>query len=79
MALGPQIKTKEYLLKKVEAAIDSYIQGSPDRVTIDVSLLPYGFSSKIWNELRHKYLKAGRKRAEYVFDQRDGDYLDFDV
>lgn len=76
MAIGPQKENKEALLKQTEAIIDKHIKGSDgDEVLIATSLLPDRFSASDWHILKKRYKAAGWKRAEYVSDQRDGDYI----
>ena len=79
MALGPQKQNKEALLKQVEAIIDKHVKSSDgDRVIIATSLLPDRFSAADWPTLKKRYKEAGWKRAEYVSDQRDGDFIDLE-
>jgi len=79
MAVSPQTKKRATILKRVEAKIDSYLKrGDGGRETIAVSLMPDGFCMELWEELEPKYKAAGWRKAEYVSDQRDGDFLDFE-
>lgn len=79
MALGPQKQNKEVLLNQVEAIIDKHVKSSDgNRVTIATSLLPDRFSASDWPALKRRYESAGWKRAKYVCDQRDGDYIDLE-
>lgn len=79
MAIGPQHQNMDALLAQAEVIIDKHLSGHcGDRVTIATSLLPNRFSSSYWPSLRRRYISAGWKSAEWVSDQRDGDYLDFE-
>lgn len=78
MAIGPQQQNKVAILEQAERIIDKHLAGSVDGATISTTLLPDGFSCSYWPALESKYLKAGWKRAEWVTDQRDGDYLCFE-
>lgn len=77
MALGPkQISASDVKAAEavIDAAITKSIPGRP-RVTVATSLL--GSSAReLWDALRQKYIDAGWKKAEWVSDQRDGDYID---
>lgn len=77
MAIGPQIKDKETTLKQVEVIIDKHIKAScgASALNISTSLLPDRFSACDWHILEKRYKAAGWKRAEYVSDQRDGDFI----
>ena len=81
MALGPQAqrKTRESILKKAEKIIDSFIlHDTTGEITINVDLLPARLDSRHWaTELRPKYIAAGWKRADWITDSREGDYLRF--
>ena len=80
MALGPQIQKKSRIILDAEKVIDANIKLSDGgRVIISLSLLPRGFTHEHWLELMPKYHAAGWKTAKWVSDQKDGDYLDFDV
>lgn len=79
MATGPQTQNTNARLRQAEAIIDKHIKSSErsEQITIDVGLLPVSFNHRDWETLKPKYLSAGWKTAEWVSDQRDGDYLDF--
>lgn len=77
MALGPQKTGRADLIKHAERVIDDIIKGSREGcLTIDVSLLPNGFTISDWLPLRKKYLQAGWKSAKFVLDNRDGNYIE---
>lgn len=79
MAIGPsEMKARRMAeAKAIESSIDRALAGGrSDRVTIDVKQL--GITRSLWDSiLRPKYREAGWKWAEWVSEERDGDYLDF--
>lgn len=79
MATGPSIvrKTRQQIVSKAEKFIDRCIRDDVSgEVTISTKLLPERFDIKDWEDcLRPKYIKAGWKKAAWVSDQRDGDYI----
>lgn len=79
MALGPQAQRKGHasVVKQAEKKVDECIKNdTTGEVTIDVKLLPSRFTSRDWEtELAPKYRQAGWKRADWVSDMREGDYI----
>jgi hypothetical protein len=78
MALGPN-RNVEDIAKSMEERIDQAISKSaPYRdVTIALRIIPYWNREVFMRDLQHKYLNAGWRSVEVVYDQRDGDYLWF--
>lgn len=78
MALGPGTNTAKRAEKAsaAEKRIDEAIRNTTrERVTVATSLL--GIDRSIWDEfLRPKYKRAGWRTAEWVADQREGDFID---
>lgn len=78
MALGPQLqrKSRERLLKRAEKRIDEAIRES---VSLDITIatkLLEGIDSNDWDTiLKPKYIQAGWRMAKWMFDPRDGDYI----
>lgn len=82
MALGPQNAKRRHkqLLAAVEATIDDAIRRSSGGVvSIAVEILGSQFSASDWPELEKRYKAAGWRRAKYVSDQRDGDYIELEA
>jgi hypothetical protein len=79
MARGPNRDKRKSLAEYAEGEIDRRIaESADDRMVINAANL--GINKSIWDEfLESKYLSAGWKHAEWVFDQRDGDFIYLDM
>lgn len=78
MARGPERESKEQLLRQTEAIIDRHLAGNNgEYASISTDLLPDRFSITDWPALKRRYKQSGWKHAEWISDQREGDYLEF--
>lgn len=81
MALGPKAirENRQPVIDAAERLIDAAIsKASETRVTIDASLLK--ITPAEWRDvLVPKYRAAGWLKADWTFEERDGDFIDLDV
>lgn len=80
MAVKPE-QLRDTFRKKVnqyEEEIDALLVGHKGTFNGSITLdIPAGLTTDIWQHLRKRYLKAGWEKAEWEYEQREGQWLYF--
>jgi len=80
MVLGPHsmLQSRKSVILEVEKVLDAKLRESKATstyLTFDVKLFPHVLSVGEWSTLLKRYVQSGWVDAQYIHDQRDGNYI----